>query len=70
MQLLKKYIYRVIIAPSKRVVNTSIKIKKLFQKKFDKEENVWYNTLCNYGYTVFAGVAELADARDLKSRDT
>ena len=37
-----------------------------FKKTFDKEENVWYNTYCH----LCAGVAELADARDLKSRDT
>ena len=39
------------------------------KKGVDKEERVWYNTMANRGGTQFAGVAELADARDLKSRD-
>ena len=46
--------------------------KKIFSKPLDNPAKVWYNNQAvrEYPKRECAGVAELADARDLKSRDT
>ena len=51
--------------------NIENKNNKKSKKGVDKEEILWYNNKAN-GKSVDAnaGVAEQADARDLKSRDT
>ena len=50
-------------------------IRKIFRKGVDKRERMWYNLSCKSRRDIrfpghhYAGVAEQADARDLKSRD-